>query len=464
MLRVLVVCGEGFLLFDHEGIRETSFRSDISLLDYDLVVLDLESVLSSYRRDPLEPYYQGLPSLDKNDSFRLREDIQRRASELSDMLSLGRAVAVITPSPTRCYAFTGRRETSGTGRNQKVTNFVELVDLAAAFPVPVKTVAAEGSNVQLRAGWPFDAFWRSTRNWLHYSAYFRSETGKPTFVITGTDRAVGAHVPLDKGVLVFVPDFGRLLLEEDEDAAWEREDGHLRAIVELVEALQSDVGDFKLPEWADRYLLPGEEDRRTALAEREAELSAMRAAISQEKEVLAKLEEWKVLFTGTGAALQKQVQAAFEALGFDVSEGPEGRDDLVLTLGKKTAVVEVKGVSKSAAEADAAQLEKWASSHLAEHGVSAKAILVVNAFKDTPFEERKKPAFPAQMIEYSTQRGHCLITGVQLLGAVFAAQQSRTKQQSVAKKIMDTVGVFEGFDDVATFMTLPSPEDTAAAS
>jgi hypothetical protein len=67
----------------------------------------------------------------------------------------------------------------------------------------------------------------------------------------------------------------------------------------------------------------------------------------------------KVLFTAKGDILVDAVITVLRELGAKADPGEPGRDDVVVEFEGKYAVVEVKGKKGSAAESDAAQLEKW---------------------------------------------------------------------------------------------------------
>ncbi|WP_307413999.1 hypothetical protein [Paenibacillus sp. W2I17] len=160
---------------------------------------------------------------------------------------------------------------------------------------------------------------------------------------------------------------------------------------------------------------------------------------------LKSLEELKILFAGTGQPLENIVGRVFGYLGFEVSEGIPGRDDLILVYKGQVAVVEVKGVTKSAAEKHAAQLEKWVSEYLATKDIKPKGILVVNAFKDVPLEERIEKPFPDQMMTYSNNRDHCLITGVDLLALYFHIRENPEEKEQVINDLLNTSGHFNKF-------------------
>ena len=69
-------------------------------------------------------------------------------------------------------------------------------------------------------------------------------------------------------------------------------------------------------------------------------------------------QAWKALVTDTGISFETAVARAFGELGLSVAKRARNRADLIVTGGPRTAVLEAKGLSKSAGEGDAAQLEK----------------------------------------------------------------------------------------------------------
>lgn len=148
------------------------------------------------------------------------------------------------------------------------------------------------------------------------------------------------------------------------------------------------------------------------------------------------------LFLGTGRALELQVRAVLELLGGTVTEPEPGRDDWKVSFPEGDAVVEVKGVGKSAAEKHAAQLEKWVASAYEQTGAMPKGILVVNTWRETPLSERTKEAFPAQMLPYSEGRGHCLVTGLQLYLIRADVEAHPEHAENWRKALLETKNVF----------------------
>ena len=133
-------------------------------------------------------------------------------------------------------------------------------------------------------------------------------------------------------------------------------------------------------------------------------------------------------------------------------EGEIGRDDLIIKYNEKIAVIEVKGVSKSAAEKHVTQLEKWVSEYHLKNEIKAKGILVINAFKDVPLSERKEKPFPDQMLPYSQKREHCLITGLQLLGLYLDCVNNLSKKEKMINLLFETNGIFKEYEDWENFL------------
>jgi hypothetical protein len=128
-----------------------------------------------------------------------------------------------------------------------------------------------------------------------------------------------------------------------------------------------------------------------------------------------------------------------------VLDGLEGRDDLIAEFEEKIFVIEVKGKTKSAAEGDAAQLEKWVSTHMAEKSKLPKGLLVVNAYREIPLEERTEDVFPNQMLKFSKQREHCLMSGLQLLCLYLSCNDDALKKRAAIDSIFNCTDVYPDF-------------------
>src|SRR5689334_16957767 len=109
-----------------------SFHSKLSLLDWDIIVFrPTIGEFYLYMRD----FYQGKPSLNDSDSFRLKECCEHWRREIKQATQSGKTVLVYLARLQEVYVDTGRRSFSGTGRNRQTTRHVSLYNNYEAIPV-----------------------------------------------------------------------------------------------------------------------------------------------------------------------------------------------------------------------------------------------------------------------------------------------------------------------------------------
>lgn len=425
--------------FEHGNVSTDEFGSSITFLDYDVIIWDPNFTLSSYEADRTSSTYRGIKNLSEKDSTTIQYDIKRRKNEIKELFKLGRTVIVFMAPNQISYYHTGEKQFSGTGKNRVTTNIVNQIDLLSILPQKLNVTEAKGSNIDCRASEPFKSFFTTNKKHFQYEAYFNQTTGSPLYFVKGTDRAVGSYLKIENGNLLFIPTFAD---DDDEDL----QKGFIDSVIVLVDELKRSTGDFEQPSWSKEFILPDETEKNKQLDVLEKELASILEKINQQKEEIYMIEGYKILFTGSGRALEIQVAKVFEELGFNVEEGLPGRDDLIISWKDKVSVVEVKGVSKSAAEKHAAQLEKWVSTYFESNDLMPKGILVVNAFKDVVLDKRVEDDFPSQMITYSEKRDHCLISGLQLLCLYIDCLKNPEKKEECLNELLNTNGIYDKYN------------------
>ena len=282
------------------------------------------------------------------------------------------------------------------------------------------------------------------KGWLGrfaFSAYLKEKIGSPFLIIDGTDQVVASHVKGPTSDVVLLPH-----LEGNSTVPTVLEKFGKELLLLGERLAQRRKGEFALPEWASKRVLPGEQ----------AIKALTHKAEEQEREVAEKkrqlivqqigYDRLKVMLSEKGDILHAVTIEVLRELGFTAREGPPGRDDIISDYIGRPLVAEVKGTKGSAAESHAAQLEKWVSNFKEEHTVTPKGMLVVNAFNDVPLEKRTQAPFPDQMLSYSTKRDHCLITSRQLLGLLFEVRKDPAAKDRLVQTLFDTVGVYKGFE------------------
>lgn len=454
-------------LFQHEAVTHDQFGSGTSLLDYDLFILDPSVLIEEYWSQGKVNTFTGYPVIDDRNSVRLKTDIRRRQSEMYEMLKQGRTIVVFTPPPQRCHIAPDERDYPGdrlgiTKYDLHENLFTPI--LFTRYGRNVRTVEASGRSIEFRGEEPFAAFWEKNRDHLRYTAYFEEKVGKPQWFIEGTTKVVGTYLKIKNGNLIFLPSVqGKEDFDSPED--WlAAQQGFIDSLIKLADELKRGTGDVQLPAWTQNYLLPGELEQRTNLSNLQGVVDHVHREIAQQKENLDKLNKYKLLIGGTGKAFDTQVAQVLEELGFTVKDGLLGRDDIFLSYEGRYAIVQTRSISRSATVTHAAQLEKCVSEYFTPHEIDAKGILVVNAFKDLPLEDRSEPAFPSSMVSYSEKRNHCLLTGAQLLNLYLMVRENPQYRTTVIEKLLSTNGVFdEGSDATQIWRRLSSDDNENAA-
>ncbi|RED32407.1 hypothetical protein [Paenibacillus sp. VMFN-D1] len=395
------------------------FGSTRAFLDYDVLIIDPYLVFIEYCSH--SGYQHEKIVLNKDVSNKAFRDLRRRRDEIEEFLSLGRTIFIFTPPPMRVRLLQSNGNID--------------YDLRKFIPVYPETSLTSGNNIEFMGSDIFKPFWDAFKDDLYYLASFKEPFGEPLFKIKNTNNFIGSIIRYKEGTIVFLPSLSVKSSME-------------MKLTQILNGIATKLKEEKavsataLPEWSNHYFLPKELNLKKDILENENELNHIQQKIQRHKEDLKRLEEFKHLFTSTGTILEKIVGKVFELLGFEVAEGLPGRDDLILKYKDKIAVVEVKGVSKSAAEKHAAQLEKWVSEYLGTKNIAPKGILIVNAYKDTPILERTESAFPDQMLDYCRKRNHCLITGLDLLSIYLYIQENPQKKEDLINELFDTCGVF----------------------
>lgn len=369
---------------------------------------------------------------------------------------------MLLPPPKKFYTATGEEENEGTAAKPRITQILAGRAVDDLIPTDAELVLASGKRFRVLGGEPFATFWRAVGDQFYYQAYLREKVGSPLLSLRGADRVAGTLVKDHGGTILLLPqryeygpDAEQADGESDEafEARWEIEKAKVEsrvsgqfidALLEFASELRGSA-DVRMPEWAERVVLPGEQEAADAVNGADDRVARAQQRAEKARSALKRVQRHKLLITGTGGQLEDAVERALEALGCTVESGLSGRVDRIVRWKHHVAVVEIKGLSKSARERDAAQLEKWASEYLIEHDQTPKGILLVNAWRTKPIDQRDQPAFPDQMIPYAESRNQSLVTTSQLLAALVGS--STAKQRTVfLRTLFETVGVVNGWD------------------
>ncbi len=228
------------------------------------------------------------------------------------------------------------------------------------------------------------------------------------------------------------------------DTSRKADPGTIRDVIvgELVPSL---LGDQQLPAWHVDYLLPDQEIIAGSIISLQDEILNLQAMLDTKKHEFKELDAYKLLVTAEGKPLEKIVSTVLTKMGLSLHEG-SSIGDLTASYKDLVLIIEVKGrATKGAIESDAASLEKRAAKHFEDTGKPAKAVLIVNGYNTSSLIDRSSDIFSQPLIKYSTQRDHCLMSGLQLLCLYSECVKNPERQSDYLEQIIKSVGVFPGY-------------------
>lgn len=436
---------------EYEGYEQDEFNTAVSFFDYDTVLIDSEYIVYEFEREGR--LYQNKAVLTENSSFAIKEQYKFIRKQITDFLMAGRNVYVLVGANENCMIYTGEIRYDGTGKNARATSIVTLFNMYSFLPFEIEVSQLYGSNIQPCCNAPFSEFFKKNSSFLEYNGVLTiKENGIPLAKASGSENIVAAVVPYGKGNVVFLPRPWDEDAYESEEEWQDNSNTFLDSILEMNKNLSIGDAEQAFPDWTQEYSILNESelisDRDSILSE----IEILKAKLEERENSIRSVQQYKYLFTSSGALLEKSVKQVLAELGFLLFDAEDKRSDIIAKYGDMDIVAEIKGVSKSAAEKHAAQLEKWASLFLEEKGKCAKPILIVNGYNSLPLEKRIESVFPEQMVKYSTSREHALVTTTQLLCLFIEVQSNPECKEERIQELLSTVGIYPRYSDPFEFI------------
>lgn len=427
--------------YEHKDMETIVFSSDKTILEYDVLLVDLKNIFSKY-----EAYseYNGLPRITDHDSARLKKDLDRRKNELKEFLESGKSVIVFDGNDDCVYCYSGNKTTSGTGKNTRVTYLVEDVHSISLLPIKISSINLTGKSIDLKNKKIGESLKKYTDYFEYRTVYENINEESILMTIKDTKKVVSYYEKIGNGLLIFLPDLCFNRVDYKKESSLEKK--YYNDLTKLNDIFLENK--FALPLYSEKYMLPNEEIMINDIEKNKIKLNKLVEEIEKKENVLLNLQKEKVLFTGSGTSLEKNSVKQFKEIGFSIEKyDPDSVDeDIVIKYKEKIAVVEVKGVSGSATEKHTSQIVKWKSEYHIENDILPKGILLVNAFNERNLENRQE-YFPAQMLKYATHQEICLLTTIQLYNMKEYLKNNPNERERIINEIFSTNGLYRGFED-----------------
>lgn len=415
-------------------VRNIKFLSSITLLDADLIFWDVSSSLSEFPGSS-----NNLNTTQTSNTIqRLKKEIENRKKELDEYFNIGRTLIMTRP------IFNEYQYEYKDAEIIDTLDFIECLDIQKP---EYKYVM--GQNMHPVNESFIDSYHLLNIKNFQYQLKITKSNGIPLLYIKDTNYVVSEFYRIKNGLLIILP------MIQFNNAA-QNSLPFLSSTIDFITELKKYnlPKELNIPEWVKEYTLSVEQKE----LENEKKLLNQQKIIEQNIiENQTKLSNYnflKALFSSSGDTLENAVQFVFKEFGFYLELPKKNRDDLIIKSDDKIAVIEVKGLTKSAAEKNAAQLQKWISSYHVENDFNPKGILIVNTYKDVKLENRTEIDFPNQMLGYSNQMHLCLITGIQLLCMYLDFTSNKINKKKVTSLLFNTVGELKYKEDISELIKI----------
>ena len=463
-----------------------NFTSDTCLLDADIVVFSPN--LEGYT---VGETYQGQSVLTKESSGRLQIDSAHWLRELRIALEAGKSVFVVMLGVESLYIHTGQTNYSGTGRNARATNLVEIFDPYSAVPVPGLTGAVQrrkGGRIKTTKDiGSLSAYWQEFEAVTYYEAYLQEQIGVPALVTQTGDKMVGGIVRLKdiEGAVILlpVPNLSYMVEQREKEL---RKSGGVRAskskqrgrqpskgkrsvgsqfigaLIEIDKIVRTKSAKTPTPEWANakEYETEQEIKLKARVSKFDAEIEEFRRQKLQAESDLDDAGNLRGLLFEKGKPLESAILGALRAIGF-AAEGfvdEESEFDAVFTDPSGSRLLgEAEGKDDKAVNIDKLdQLDRNIQEDYAkrpDNADYAKGVLFGNAFRLSPPTERGD-FFTHKCLSGAKRLGVALVRTPDLFAAAKFLKENPNSvfATSCREAILNTKG------DVVTFPPVPKTQ------
>ena len=409
--------------------EQITFQSDMYLLDADVLVIDLDAIISSFYFTYIgSQKYLKNPSISEYDLSEYMLTFNERKIQIAAYLENGRSLFLYCSTRTTYTLDVGfSSETSST---QTTIDFFELFELESS---DFKIKSLRGSNL-VSANPAIKSFFDNFN--IFYNKVFEKYIGDPICEVKNTKQVVGLLIKKRKGKIFVLPEAS--LIQDDDISIFPFID-----LVNDKSFIFKNTTKSELPTWCEEIHFGNELIERQKLNDLKIELENIEDLLEIQHENLEEYNNLKRLLITSGNELEQLVEGVFIKFGYNVHKPDGHRDDLIIKYADDVAVLEIKGVKGSAAEKHAAQLMKWVNNYHLDNNINPKGILIVNSFMDLPIELRNSATFPHQMISYCNRMQLCLITSEQLLNLFIDFKFNRKSIDEIHNKLFSKIGIFE---------------------
>jgi hypothetical protein len=335
--------GIGFVIpSDTEDyIRLDSFNS---LADIDIAVFSPNLTTTGYSTYEGTSYndgqYEGKKLYNKASSVSIKEHSEHWKNELVKFLEAGGTLFVILTKKDDFFIYTGTKDFSGTGRNQKTTHHVGSFTNYNFLPFSKITYhLATGKTIIPNSPLTVDLF-KNFKDMFTFDTYLVGEgIAKGIFTTKNNDRILGASLTVKNGHVIFLPNidfddpkFTKRRKKTNAEfwtaEAIKRSKIFINTLIEIDRAVRKKGEKTARPNWASEIELAESKLTLGKIEKLSKEIERKKLEIDKLNILLEEQESLKDLLFETGKPLENSVIRALEVLGYSAENYNDGTLEL----------------------------------------------------------------------------------------------------------------------------------------
>lgn len=383
-----------------DEVKLVDFETKHSLSDADIIICSPHiNMNNGYSSN-----YRGKTSYNLDVSSKIKDFTIHWNREINSALEAGKNIFIFLDEKEQFYIDTGQRNTSGTGRNQKVTNIVENFDNYKILPFKIDVHNSKGEKIVAKSNL-IKTFIENFKNILSYKAYIESKDLEiqPLIYNKTQDKIISGIIKRKNGNIIILPFIEphneEFYDEEDEftDEGYKHQRKILSTILEIDKTLSSDIERSPKPIWLveEKYKLNKVEKLKLEIEGKIESIKKIEHEIESIETIKESEESLQDLIFETGKQLENAVIKALKILGFEADNFDNGvleLDQVIISPEKIRYIGECEGKdSKSIDISKFRQLQDSLNEDFQREEVDEKAfgLLFGNPFRNSKIEERQ---------------------------------------------------------------------------
>ena len=381
-----------------EDLLEIDYRSNQTLLDADIILFSPKQD-SNWYASGVNSYFQGKKCLSEHGSFEAVKQAQHWKNEIAIAVNAGKLVIVYLVEPDECYRYTGEKQTSGTGRNQKVTNIVADISSYDALPTITSYAIKKGTKIKItKEGSFISPYWNELSEYASYHVEIEGQFSEVVLASETGSRVIGAvKRSKEGGTLLFLPPVNfynnEFFKMENGSLVWTQDGLHagkrfIAAIISLEKAILHNRIIIPPPDWtnADQYRLSSEGNLEARILQISKDLTRLEETKNTLQQDLAVTGWPRKLLYEKGTPLEDAILQSLKLMGFKADRFDDGESefDAVFFASEGRFIGEAEGRDNKAIGIDKfSQLERNLHEDFSQEEVDeiAKGILFGNGYR-----------------------------------------------------------------------------------